>query len=293
MGSSTLQAGLQWSLELFRKLGVRVPESGRHQAALKLLDRWNRSDTSLREADEANLLRVAAAHRTAWEACLIGCGAWRTRRQSDTPFLPAKLRQLMGGAEIYEQRRTQARDVQFELTTAAMLALGGVTVRRGEPDIRFLYGHEEVGIAAKRIRSLAARQIKKHVDDAVGQIMRSQRRGWIAINLDSRFASIAINQERGQLLRHFERTFDSLNPALRRHRTNKSILGVMAYGYLTDWTFGEDTQSPPKLTISAPFLWLGWFDDDSAERVLHDDFTDGWQRRFANSLQTMSNGRCE
>ena len=59
---------------------------------------------------------------------------------------------MMGGGEVFEGEH-RARDAQFELYVPALLALAGAEVRRGEPDARFRYGYELVGVAAKRIRS--------------------------------------------------------------------------------------------------------------------------------------------
>jgi hypothetical protein len=126
VGSAMLEELLAKALDYLVAIGVRVPASGRHAFALKQLRKANRSPGGVKTMTPKERLRLEHAHRTAYETILIAVGSFRLRRRPRTsPFLGAKLRQVMGGAEAYGPGRSQARDVQFELFVGAQLALGG------------------------------------------------------------------------------------------------------------------------------------------------------------------------
>lgn len=289
MGSGQLEAGLDQALAAAERLGVRVPQCGRHRAALRLLRRYNDAKRRLDTNDTAALAHIQAAHRTAWEALLILCAAWLQRRRQRSPFTRDKLNLMMGGPEVAEGRLTLARDTQFELYIAALLCLASAEVESGEPDLRFRYGYEMVGVAAKRVRSRSQDQVQRHIAKAVDQIERSGRRGWIAVNLDSRFMSIRLHGGRSKLLDEFERAFDSINPILARHVHNENVLGVMVYGYTSEWRLTEAGQKPA-LETSAPFRWVAWV-TDPGEQLLYKDFSTAWRHRIDSRLQGMAEGR--
>jgi hypothetical protein len=224
MGSGTLEGALAHALDFASSIGVRVPETGRHRAALKFLDQFNTSRRKVRSATADQLRRLSAVHRTAWEALLIICAASisRRRRWTPTPFPIDKLNLIIGGREATEGRDSRARDAQFELYVAGMLTLASLDVRGGEPDLKFQYGYEIVGVAAKRIRSTEPNQVRRNVSLAVDQIDTSGLRGWLAINLDARFTSILPGRRgRARLQREFNAAFNSLDEALRPYISNR------------------------------------------------------------------------
>jgi hypothetical protein len=293
MGSGTLETAFEKALAFAESVGVRVPESGRHRQALKLMRRFNQGALNVRLANRPLLLRLSAAHRTAWEGLLILCAASLRRRSRSAPFTLDKLNMIMGGGEIVEREDTRARDAQFELYIAALLALAGADVQRGEPDLRFRYGYELVGIAAKRIRSAKAAQVRRNLSKAVDQIERSGLRGWIGLNLDARFMTIQAGR-RGQskLLAAFNNAFNSVNSALEPFVGNPQVLGVMLYGYTGQWIETSKQSRLPQLSSSSPFRWHGWV-TDPGEQMLYNDFVQAWHSRLNSRFDSISRGHLE
>ena len=103
-GVRVLEGALDRALEFAEHVGVRVPETGRHRNALKLLRRFNDGTLRVRLADRALLQRLAAAHRTAWESVLIFCATSLRRRSRVSPFTLDRLDTMMGGGEVVEGR---------------------------------------------------------------------------------------------------------------------------------------------------------------------------------------------
>lgn len=124
VGSATTTQLLADALGLFRQLGVRVPESGRHAAALKLLERIHSSAGGIAGLPPAERRALEHAQRTAFETALIAVASFRLRRRRRSPFELEKLQLMMGGAPEYGPGRSPARDCQFEMFVAAQLALG-------------------------------------------------------------------------------------------------------------------------------------------------------------------------
>src|SRR4051812_25020017 len=195
MGARVLQRRLEQSLEVFTAFGVRIPTTGRHQNALSILNQWNNSEEDIDLGNSGLLAQIGAAHRTAWETYLIAVAAnARRNRKAEDLFTRDRLSLMMKGSPRGDEKDTLARDTQFELYLGAILQLGGAEVHGGEPDLRFLYGLEMVGIAAKRISSAAAKQVRVHVTKAVEQIQRAKVRGFVAINIDKQFQEITLTQ---------------------------------------------------------------------------------------------------
>jgi hypothetical protein len=174
-----------------------------------------------------------------------------------------------------------------------MLLHGGLDVTPGEPDLRFLYGYERVGVAVKRLTSIDPGQASRHVKKAVRQIESTKLRGWIALNLDSRFIHVRLRSEKPRILDEFTAVFQSVRHALHEHARNEQVLGLMLYGFLSEWVKPPASGEPPQLSVSTPFRWEGWVDDDPAQRMLYNDFVDGWRNRVSNQQQVIAGGRCE
>jgi hypothetical protein len=167
-----------------------------------------------------------------------------------------------------------------------MFVLAGAEALLDEPDVRFVYGKEWVGIAAKRVRSQNPAQLLKNVRKAIRQIENSGIRGWIAINLDSRFESISSTGDRPVVLQRFGAVFDTLNSLLDRLVRNENVLGIMLYGYVSEWVFPSDS-SVPALNVSMPMRWLGWADEPS-EVDLFNAFTQGFRSRVDARLRQLA-----
>ena len=280
LGSGRVEGRLEWALNGLRSHGIRVPSSGRHERALQTIKRLNTE--GLRSGNDEELQLAAAATRAAHELIVLYLAAYEVGRSQRRLFTPAKLECALGGALLDEDegRDGSARDTEFELLQAGKFRLGGVSVYAGEPDLRIDYGHEKVGVAAKRIRSSRDDQVVRHVKKAAEQINGTGLRGWIAINLDARFRSISANQSREALFRAFDNTFDSVNQAFRSQYENSDVLGFMLYGYTFGWRVDQDV---PQLKAVVPVRWVRWT-DDGANELFFNDFADAWDGRLAARL---------
>lgn len=167
---------------------------------------------------------------------------------------------------------------------------GGLEVTRGEPDLRFKYGYEPVGVAVKRLDSLAVAQVRRNITDAADQIARSGLRGWIALNLDTRFAGLPLVANRPTLLKRFGQAFDSVTPIAARYAPGPEVLGIIAYGHLSGWRPAGSRRKVPELLIRAPFRWLGWESDDPAAKMFFRDFTEAWRGRISDAIQAIMRG---
>lgn len=290
MGSAQLERRFAEALLRLEQMGVSVPSAGRHQQSLDTLAEWNSSSSPVDLQDEPALRKIGEAHRTAWETYLIVFAAYqrtlKRHRGQETLFTPERFRKLMKGPFIGEGRDTEPRNVQFELYLGARLELGGIEVRGGEPDLKFLYGYEWVGLAAKRIQSLKGSQIQKNIQDAANQIERSGCRGWVAVSLDSRFEGVDVHESEPDKLARFGSLFDSTNAGIARQERKPGVLGLMAFGYADGWSPSPDPATPPRLWIDEPHRWLHWNDDPGAV-LLFNDFSEGWSGRFQRNRERM------
>ncbi|MEX2662678.1 MAG: hypothetical protein WD227_12155, partial [Vicinamibacterales bacterium] len=150
--------------------------------AQRLVRDVNEGKRVLRADDETTLLRVAEAQWTILEQHIIARSLGRLGRTLPAALL-AKLEMMLSGAGTEdEDRNPLARNTQFELYTRATLIMGDVPARIAEPDLRADYLGTEIGVAAKRVRSL--RQLPKRTKEAVDQIRASALPGIVALNVD-------------------------------------------------------------------------------------------------------------
>lgn len=276
---------LNQSLELLAKWGVSVPPTGRH---LRAVQRLRAAKASISALDERERSAIENAHRTAWETFLITVATdQRKRKLKDDLFTHSQLSQMMHGAEVEGTRSTEARDIQFELLVGAELQLGGVDVFGGEPDLRFKYGYETVGLAAKRVRSTAAKQLEIHIAKAVKQIHKSALRGWIALNIDSRLGEIELGRAEVDLIREFDSIFDSVHQRLDEYRSDPSIIGFMIFGYASAWLPTPTSNGEPRLHTVSPVRRVGLI-EDAGEELLFGEFLSGWESRLNNRLRILS-----
>jgi hypothetical protein len=289
MGSSVLETRLRQALHyLESRAGVRVPQTGRHRKALGLLSSINSSGRELDLTDGQLMTRLQYANRDAWELFMIAYAASLRRKRSETPFTIERLQTMMSGSDVGDGADPHPRNIQFELYVAAMLVLGGAEVRDGEPDLRMLYGSELVGVAVKRLSSLTADQADRNFAKAVEQIERSGLRGLVAVNLDSRLTGTPSTMTVDEQVRHFERTFNSMEPIFEAYREgHPKVLGYLAFAHISEWVTGSDGSGPPRLLEFAPFRWFGWPNSDEETKLYH-VFSDEWQSRVERHLEQIS-----
>jgi hypothetical protein len=138
--------------------------------------------------------------------------AYAARRctHANHPFTKEKLDQVVRGPDEVEGRDTKARDTEFELAIAARLALDGLQVFAGEPDLRVLLASELVGVAVKRITSPEVKQLKEAIKGAVHQIGGTGLNGILALNLEHRLQGLASSASDNELLALAEEVYDSV-----------------------------------------------------------------------------------
>ena len=289
VGAVLLETRLRESLDnLARVFKVSVPQHGRHQDALEVLSRWNQSKTPINLSDHEGLLRLTEAHRLAWETFLITVAADENRKNVRTPFTQGKLRDMLGGGLVLEGRHGGARNTQFELYVAAMFRLPGcsVSVMDEGPDLLLRYGKEDVSVEVKRIRSLNVDQVQKQARTAARQIEKKGLRGWIALNLDSRFEVVDYAQDESEVLAGFSEAFDSVESALRRPALKPHVLGFILFGYVHSWHPPLTGTTEPRLHWGAPFRWQS-LTDDPEEATLFQEFHDAWWDRWLDRRSTL------
>ncbi|MDE0258558.1 MAG: hypothetical protein OXR82_09270 [Gammaproteobacteria bacterium] len=254
---------LQQAIDVLGLMGVRVKRSSRPHEALRHLKTF--------QNDGAFDPKIDAAKRLAEEFVLIVSAAYRCRRLG-TPFSLDKMQRMLDDPLVPSGQQSPGRDVQFELLLAAMFHLGGAEVVTGEPDLRITYREETIGVAAKRITSLNSSTLSTRVREAVRQINGSRLRGWIALNLDTRFESLQrVDDE--VLLRVASEEFDAVRREVGDKRWDREcVMGLILHGRAAEWT--------PRRGGEAPRYKLAWFQrwlllvDDAATEPAIRDFGD-------------------
>jgi hypothetical protein len=289
MGSRVLETRLRQALDYLQtRAGVRVPDTGRHRKALALLSSLNSSDSRLDPDDHQMMARLQYANRDAWELFMVAYAASLRRKRADTPFTVQRLQTIMSGSDLGDGSDPHPRNIQFELYVAAMLVLGGLDVRDGEPDLRMLYGPELIGVAAKRLTSLTAEQAERNFSKAVEQIERSGLRGLVAVNADSRATGAPSTMTEEERIGHFERLFASIEPVFEAYREgHPRVLGYLAFAHISEWVAGSASSDLPRLLDFAPFRWFGWPNSDEEAKLYH-ALSDEWQSRVERHLEHIS-----
>lgn len=273
MGERLTIARLEWCLDTLSSLGCaphprsRVPESLRY---IKNLDAVDLTEGSVRAL-------VAEIQRLAWELMIILIAAAEAPRRS-TPFTREKLNELLGGGLADDD--SHARNIQFELHTIALFALGGFQIRRGNPDAQVRSFSEWVGIEAKRLRttnpdtirgqlSQASRQIGGREKSGIIQVVRA--RGLIAVSLEGIFESVDPNVSSEELIREFEGKLQILDRETRVLANRPAVLGLLAYAHVPRWTQATNAAHWQIDTIF-PLRWVGVHGEDAADIALAREF---------------------
>jgi hypothetical protein len=213
---------------------ITLPPGNRLQNAKALIERINDGRVVL-NADDDNLLNaVAEAMKTVTEQYIV-LRAMNPTIGRPRPSVAAKLRMMLSGAATVDQdANPDARNTQFELYVGGTLTMGGAHVVVEEPDLGLDFGDRRVGIAAKRVRSLA--RVLPIVDEAIDQIRRSGRPGFVALNVDVLVKNTGAPSD---TIRLGER-LSALAGVDEKVRAVPEVLGTMVFGYDTRWTFGGE-----------------------------------------------------
>ena len=281
MSSALLAGRLQQALDFLTNY-LRVPVgSGRHREALSVL----KSSFEKMETD-----RVLAAFRLAWETFLIVVAAMEDAKNPRTPFTRERLEKLVKGPLVDEGRDGGPRNIQFELLVASHFRLAGCSVYDGEPDIVLLYGQEKVGLAVKRVRSLKPAQLLRHAKKAADQVHRSNMRGWIVLNVDSRVDNIDYNEsDHETAIANFSDAFDVVSEDLRTAETRGYVLGHMMSGYVDRWKPASEACAA-ELHFATPFRWKCIARNDVDEQLFN-TFSRSWAERFDRRMKVVRDPR--
>jgi len=172
----------KWAIDRYGKLGVRQPPGNRLEESRRFLAQFAGRKAPLDSADEGFLHRIVECTQTCFEHYLIARSTG-TSSGNLPPEMVRKLEESLTGADVADEEvNSPGRDTQFELFVHALLVMGDVPVCIAEPDLKFLYNGQEVGVAAKRVKRL--RRLRRRFNDAVDQIVQSDHRGFVAVNAD-------------------------------------------------------------------------------------------------------------
>jgi hypothetical protein len=272
------------TVDKLKGLGVAVPRPNRLERALELLTQFDSDELHIREDDPETQVRVADALRDVWEAFLIVYT--RLNRPRQAHMLPAdELRYLVLGSDTTaEERNPKPRSSQFEMMVAARLILGGADLRREEPDIRFLFHGEYIGLAAKRIRKARTATVYDALRDATHQLADRKVMGFIAFALDSWVKGLHLRDGADEYGLEFERQLQEVRNLIARTPDNEYVLGVMLFAHDVGWRF---EQRRPQIDWSEG-LQIARFSDEEQEAIRTEQFFGPLQERMWRSGQEVS-----
>jgi len=148
------------------------------------------------------------------------------------------VRKVVKDSVLPQADRTQSRgrDAQFELYVTAVCQSAGLTpVRMEEPDVTCTFDATRYGIAAKRIKSVAA--LEKRVREASNQIVKAGLPGimvldtCVALNKENRRIEVPIPEaEFGELYRRAVNRFvHEHHDRLLKWTESKGVLGLVVH----------------------------------------------------------------
>ena len=288
LGSRHIERRGRYAIAVLKKLlDVEPHPSSRLPEAVTLLERVNEIPAVLDRADGALLDRLSDAQRTIWDFFTIAYAADLRRERPGRLFPKQKVILALGGASIEAADTNHLhRNTQFELYVAAMLALGGAAVRFGEPDILIQVGSQECGVAAKRLVSLSQAKLEERMLDAAGQIARTGKHGYVAVNIDSHYRGSSLSSDEVVRQELFtEKTSRPLEIIRRKLGAMSHVEGALVYGYSSSW---DTSKRPPHHSTSVPVSYqLIGGDNDRTTRPLVHSFWEGYIARLHNQLDYM------
>jgi hypothetical protein len=234
--------------------GAKVPLSGRLHRARRIAE--NLRDGRLSPDDTAEWDRTREAFRTIWEFALIA----NTIPTGHAPTLQ-NVRQALAGPFLPNRHRDDpARNSQFELYVAALLAMGDVKTRGMEPDLRFTTAYGEYGVAVKRVRS--PKKLQARASHAARQLRNHGVRGLVAVNMEAFLEDLSVAEatveEAGK---QFTARVGALNTLLEKVSAKAGVVGVLGMGTVVEW---QPEAKPPNLDLRW-FFQLRLVSDDRLE----------------------------
>ena len=230
------------ALALLKHRGLRLAVSNRLERAIALLDELNDGRIIPTESEPEVQTRSLEALRTVFEGFVV---LWTlTQRPRSTDVFPnQRLKSLLEGAETIEaDKNPWARNTQFELIVGAAMVLGGATIVPEEPDYRFLYHGDWVGLPVKRLTSTSQAALRAALRDAAGQLQRARLRGFVAVNLDSWISDLGVGTA-GEVGQRFNEQLRGAHRELQNQSEREVLLGALVYGQASKWVFGSERPS--------------------------------------------------
>jgi len=150
-----------------------------------------------------------------------------------------KIEESLTGADVADEEvNSPGRDTQFELFMHALLVMGDVRVWIAEPDLKFLYNGQEVGIAAKRVKR--PRKLRPRFNDAVKQIEQSGVRGFVGVNADLLVRHLGSEGHAAELLARFEERVEVLKRIDDDFVSHPLVMGRLVFGTDAVWDLGHE-----------------------------------------------------
>jgi hypothetical protein len=279
-----LLARLEWAILQFEAAGVRMAPDCRARNALKTLkamEQANRAPSEPKPRGFPDAALAVAHQRLAVELYFIAAAA-SVSDYVDHPFIVEKLDAAVRGPDFAEGRDRSSRNIEFELAVATRLRLGGLAVYRGEPDLRFRFGSEILGVAVKRITSQEIKQLKMALKDAVDQIERSKLRGIIVLNLESRLDGLAENASDDELFALVDTIYDSSPELARYYEARRVVVGLASVSALVRPRPASAPNGLPELEVILPWRlrrFCEFWDVQRARNVF-----DNWRKTLEENL---------
>jgi hypothetical protein len=120
----------------------------------------------------------------------------------------------------------------------ALLVMGDVRVWIAEPDLKFLYNGQEVGLAAKRVKR--PRKLRPRFNEAVRQIERSGVRGFVGVNADLLVSHLGPEGHAAELGARFEERLKALKRIDEDFVSHPLVIGRLVFGTDAIWDLGKD-----------------------------------------------------
>jgi len=225
---------------------------------------------------------LAEATRTIFETYWIAraLGGRNGRPDND---LTNRLARMLSGPDLPDdenENSSRPRNTQFELFVGAWLTSGGVPVTLGEPDLVAVIVGEEVGVAAKRIRSRS--KILRRVVEAADQVEARTGVGLVVVNVDAFLDELPAIQDPEKLGQQFDRAVPEYQRALEALTKRPAIRGLMALGTRVGWAPDAD---PPRLDMGL-FCKYRAFTASPAEATAVDAFWAEFDRTQAERMRS-------
>lgn len=232
-------AGADYAIDHYGKLGVRQPDAGdRLQQGRNFLAQFSGTKAPIDLNDEGLLHRICECTQTCFEHYLIA-RTTHTRTGKLSSAMIHKLKESLTGVEVADEEvNSPGRDIQFELFVRGMLVMGDVPVWIAEPDLQFLYDGRIVGIAAKRVKRFA--KLRRRFNDAVDQIERTGRSGFVAVNADLLVRDLGSGENATEVGALFQERLETLKQIDGKFVKHPLVMGRLVFGTDTFWYPGRE-----------------------------------------------------